>query len=153
MYNNEHIHVISSPQSSASGGTYQSEGSAQQHPTAARFIVESDHEGPETEGKKTGKRSGFQNCSERDVEILLDIVEQRRPIGTYDWAVVAKDFNDHAEEFGSIMQDLELLRMRYDHLANMKKRKESASCPEAVRRAKCIARIVLQKVKAVSVSD
>lgn len=90
MHDHERMHIMSSPQSSASGDIDADEGSAQKPSSAATVIPESEYHRPTTKRRKTGKQSGFPNYSEEEVGILLDNAEKRRPFGSNDWAAVVR---------------------------------------------------------------
>lgn len=84
---------------------------------------------------------------------LVDIVEVVEPIGSNEWCRVAFKFNKYAKENCRPCRDTESLRKTFDRLTNMKKPTGDSSSPETVRRAKHIARYILSRVHAVSVSD
>lgn len=80
----------------------------------------------------------------------MDDVE---PIGNNNWCLLATKFNKYGTEKHLPHRVAESLKAKFDRLANTKKPTGDPSCPPSVRRAKHIARYILNKFTAISVGD
>lgn len=105
------------------------------------------------EKRKKGGRTGAPNYSNEDIDTLLDVVEEVEPLGSNQWAMVEKNYNEWGENNDRPYRDMDSLKGKFDKLANVKKPTGNPSCPDNVRRAKRIARDILAKCNAHSVGD
>ena len=104
------------------------------------------------ERKGKGGRAGSPNYSAEDIERLLDCVEHYEPLGANEWALVHNMYKEWAESGERPVRDQMSLKSKFDKLANTKKRTGDPSCPSSVRRAKHIARDILKKCSALTIS-
>ena len=105
--------------------------------------------------KKTGKRpgrAGSPNYTAEDISLLLDCVEQHEPLGANEWALVKATFSEEAKRIGRPERDQDSLKSKFDKLVNTKKKTGDPTCPPLVRRAKHIARDIMNKCSALTIN-
>lgn len=64
----------------------------------ASAAIPNAHDKPAQNERKKGKRSRSFNYSKTDVELQLDVVGDRDPIGSSDWATAAKKYKKYVGE-------------------------------------------------------
>ncbi|CDF33018.1 unnamed protein product [Chondrus crispus] len=107
-------------------------------------------EGSNKKAKKS--RAGVPNYNKEDIDALLDFTSEAESLGANHWAWVAQKFSRWAKANERPVRDGDSLKHKFDKLANTKKKTGDPSCPPHVRRAKHIARDILNKCAATSVS-
>ena len=106
---------------------------------------------PKKKGKRPG-RAGSPNYTAEDINILLDCVEQHEPLGANEWALVRAAFSEEAQRVGRPERDQDSLKSKFDKLVNTKKKTGDPTCPPQVRRAKHIARDIMNKCSAMTIN-
>ncbi|KAG6808002.1 hypothetical protein H0H92_005725 [Tricholoma furcatifolium] len=118
-------------------------------PVAKRKAPSSAIGSEEPEMKKTKKRggrsSGVANYSGDDIDMLLDIVEERLPIGGNSWNSCANEFCDWAKENGRPIRTVKSLEAKYKQLVKTSKPTGDAECPPHVERAHQIENAINEK--------
>jgi hypothetical protein len=99
--------------------------------------------------KEKGKGSHY---STEEIDLIMDIVEEVLPSGEYMWERVAKEYNERKPR-GSACRDMESIRIKFRKFKNEKKPTGDPNCPEHVRRAKRIARLIDNHVGATEIND
>lgn len=95
--------------------------------------------------------AGALNYNQHDSDDLLDSVEGIEPCRSNQWSLVATEFQEWAAESGRPLRDMDSLKATFDKLVNVKKPTGNLSCPDDVRRAKSIARDILQNLSACTI--
>jgi hypothetical protein len=99
--------------------------------------------------KEKGKGSHY---STEEIDLIMDIVEKVLPSGEYMWERVAKAYNERKPR-GSACRDMESIRIKFRKFKNEKKPTGDPNCPEHVKRAKRIARLIDNHVGATEIDD
>ena len=111
-----------------------------------------DESGRKRPGSKSkGGRCGSPHYTNEDITGLLVAVKDVHSLGSNDWALVHKKFSEWASSNEPPLRDQDPLKMKFDQLANTKKKTGDPSCPPHVRRAKHIARDILNKCSALCI--
>ena len=105
-----------------------------------------------SEKKGKGGRAGSPNYSAEDIERLLDCVGHYEPLGANEWALVHRMYNEWTEKAERPVRDQMSLKSKFDKLVNTRKKTGDPSCPASVRRAKHIARDILNKCSALTIN-
>ncbi|KAI0563553.1 hypothetical protein FGB62_37g46 [Gracilaria domingensis] len=82
----------------------------------------------------------------RDINVLLDIVEEHEPTGMNGWALVHREYNRYAEENHRARRAPDALKKKYDMLQYYQRRTGDSTCPDYVCRAKNIQKMILSKI-------
>lgn len=93
-----------------------------------------------TRKQHTGFRGRNENYSELEITKLLDITEQKLPLGRKEWSLIAVDCKYDATECGWCHRENESSDLKFDKLIATRKPTEDQTCPPAVRRVKNISR-------------
>jgi hypothetical protein len=101
--------------------------------------------------KKRDKGKGSHYSTE-EIDLIMDVVEKVLPSGEYMWERVAKEYNERKPR-GSACRDMESIRIKFRKFKNEKKPTGDPNCPEHVKRAKRIARLIDNHVGATEIND
>ncbi|KAJ7224043.1 hypothetical protein GGX14DRAFT_331331, partial [Mycena pura] len=82
-----------------------------------------------------GRPSGSSNYSAQELTLLLDLVEDRCPIGKKAWGAIAKDFNNKVRGLGRPERQEKALENKFKQLVKTKKPTGDARRPPEVLRA------------------
>ena len=91
---------------------------------------------------------GQKNYTAIEIDMLLDIVAEIEPLGANMWAEVHERYNQWAMAQSYPMRDADMLKQKFDRLANEKKPTGNPRCPAPVRKAKQVARNILSLAQA-----
>ncbi|EDR02255.1 uncharacterized protein LACBIDRAFT_332618 [Laccaria bicolor S238N-H82] len=91
-------------------------------------------EEPDTK-KRRGRGPGVANYSAEDVDALLDIIEDRLPIGGHAWNSAADEFAQWAEENSRPVRTAKSLEAKFKQFVRTTKPTGDAECPPHIERA------------------
>ena len=95
--------------------------------------------------------SRAKNYTATEVAMLLDIVEQHEPFGSNIWSAAYEDYRKWAVASEMPTRDQDMMKQKFDRLANTNKLTGDPTCPPTVSREKHIARSILTRAAAVTV--
>jgi hypothetical protein len=106
-----------------------------------------------------GRGTGSQNYRDWEVEVLLNILEVKLPLGAEHWETVTTEFNATAltrsiqVRNNYVARDLDSLKNKFKVLKNHKKPTGDPNCPPLVKRAKRIQKEIERKQSTVDFDD
>jgi hypothetical protein len=80
--------------------------------------------------KRGGRRTGSQNFSNVDLDMLLKYVQTVRPVGQEQWVSVQDLYNIYAKKEGSVERIWTALRDKWNKLIRCSKPTGDPDCPE-----------------------
>ncbi|KAF8455444.1 hypothetical protein BDZ91DRAFT_667623, partial [Kalaharituber pfeilii] len=102
---------------------------------------------------KKGRDAGSQNYSQADKDALLDAIEAVLPTSQDAWERVREQYVVYANDNGRCSRDTASLRKKWSSLINCTKPTGDPTCPDDVRRAKRLDRVIREQVEMVSLDD
>ena len=100
-----------------------------------------------------GRAPGSQTYNDQDIEALLDIVQELRPLGADQWQNVADRYNRGAASRERAQRDADSLRKKFNGLCRHKKPTGDPQCPPLVKRAKRIQRDIEESANVNEIDD
>ncbi|ETN00575.1 hypothetical protein PPTG_17800 [Phytophthora nicotianae INRA-310] len=95
-----------------------------------------------------GRTPGSENYSKEDVHILLNEIENIQPSGAKnnEWDAVLGNYQIYAERESRVLRDVTSIKKKLQSLLNSTKPTGKPSCPDSVRRARQIQRVLEERV-------
>lgn len=88
-----------------------------------------------------------------EITKLLDIVKRQEPLGQIMWASAFEEYKQWAFKVGYLERDANIMKQNFDRIPNENKKTGKPSCPPHIRRAKYIARAILDRASAMPLGE